>query len=173
MHRQAPALRPAIKRHVQLPSHDSNASNSRHLSREVAKDLLSIKSVPVGRRQMTNISRNKSEEFFQYSSSRWLFDEARQHAARYVKFDMVALASATAKAMGKPADAYVRIQKLGEGQFNKAFLMTMDDGTEVVARVPNPNAGLPHLTTASEVATMEFVCSLIPVELIPLVDHRQ
>lgn len=34
----------------------------------------------------------------------------------------------------------------------------MDDGTEVVAKLPNPNAGAPHFTTASEVATMEFVC---------------
>jgi hypothetical protein len=33
----------------------------------------------------------------------------------------------------------------------------MDDGQEVVAKVPNPNAGTPHFTTASEVATMEFV----------------
>lgn len=36
--------------------------------------------------------------------------------------------------------------------------MTMDDGKQVVAKVPNPNAGLPHFTIASEVATMEFVC---------------
>ena len=41
--------------------------------------------------------------------------------------------------------------------FNKAFLMFMDDGREVVAKVPNPNAGIPHFTTASEVATMDFV----------------
>ena len=26
-----------------------------------------------------------------------------------------------------------------------------------MAKVPNPNAGRPHFTTASEVATMEFV----------------
>jgi len=33
----------------------------------------------------------------------------------------------------------------------------MEAGTQVVAKIPNPNAGQPHLTTASEVATMEFV----------------
>lgn len=38
--------------------------------------------------------------------------------------------------------------------------MTMEHGREVVAKVPNPNAGIPHLTTASEVATMNLVsCS--------------
>ncbi|KAH6855793.1 hypothetical protein B0I37DRAFT_63028 [Chaetomium sp. MPI-CAGE-AT-0009] len=33
----------------------------------------------------------------------------------------------------------------------------MDDGREVVGKVPNPNAGLPHYTTASEVANMDFI----------------
>ncbi|EMD87708.1 hypothetical protein COCHEDRAFT_1158921 [Bipolaris maydis C5] len=39
------------------------------------------------------------------------------------------------------------------------MLSTMDDGSWVVAKVPNPNAGLPHWTTTSEVATMDFVSS--------------
>jgi hypothetical protein len=46
--------------------------------------------------------------------------------------------------------------------YNKALLLTMDDGTQAVAKIPNPNAGRPHLTTASEVATMEFVCLVEP-----------
>jgi hypothetical protein len=33
----------------------------------------------------------------------------------------------------------------------------MDNGKEVVAKIPNPNCGQPHFTTASEVATMQFV----------------
>ena len=33
----------------------------------------------------------------------------------------------------------------------------MDDGQEVIAKVPNPNSGTPYFTTASEVATMDFV----------------
>ncbi|KAK2762249.1 hypothetical protein FQN54_001259 [Arachnomyces sp. PD_36] len=33
----------------------------------------------------------------------------------------------------------------------------MGDGTQVVAKLPNPNAGAAHFTTASEVATMEFM----------------
>lgn len=35
--------------------------------------------------------------------------------------------------------------------------MTMDNGVEVVAKLPNPNAGPPFYTTASEVATRQFV----------------
>lgn len=33
----------------------------------------------------------------------------------------------------------------------------MDNGYEVIAKLPNPNAGPPHYTTASEVATVNFV----------------
>lgn len=44
-----------------------------------------------------------------------------------------------------------------EGGFNKVFLLTMDDGSEVVARIPTPIAGPRGLTTASEVATMRFL----------------
>jgi aminoglycoside phosphotransferase (APT) family kinase protein len=48
------------------------------------------------------------------------------------------------------------MSKLGEGNFNKIFLLKMDDA-EVVARIPHPNAGPPHFTTASEVATLFFL----------------
>lgn len=49
------------------------------------------------------------------------------------------------------------MEKFADGMHNKAFLMTMDDRQQIVAKIPNPNAGLPHYTTASEVATMDFV----------------
>lgn len=35
--------------------------------------------------------------------------------------------------------------------------MTMENGAEVVAKIPNPNAGPAFYTTASEVATRDFV----------------
>ena len=49
------------------------------------------------------------------------------------------------------------MSKLGEGNFNKTFLLKMDNGAEVIARIPHPNAGPPHFTTASEVATLCFL----------------
>jgi hypothetical protein len=55
----------------------------------------------------------------------------------------------------------VSIKKYPDGMYNKAMLLTMDNGTQVVAKVPNTNAGKPHFTTASEVATMDFVRSLL------------
>jgi hypothetical protein len=47
--------------------------------------------------------------------------------------------------------------KLAEGGYNKVFRLSMNDGKIVIARIPNPNAGPAFFTTASEVATMEFV----------------
>ncbi|KUL89585.1 hypothetical protein ZTR_04373 [Talaromyces verruculosus] len=37
------------------------------------------------------------------------------------------------------------------------LLLSMDGGKEVVAKIPNPNAGLPGLVTSSEVTAMDFV----------------
>jgi hypothetical protein len=41
--------------------------------------------------------------------------------------------------------------------YNKVFRLVFDTGAVVIARIPNPNAGPARYTTASEVATMEFV----------------
>ncbi len=54
----------------------------------------------------------------------------------------------------------VKLLKCTEGQYNKAFLMTMDNGVQIVAKIPNPNAGPAFYTTASEVATRDFVRDL-------------
>lgn len=62
---------------------------------------------------------------------------------------MNSLARVAADSVG--ATRCIAIRKYPDGMFNKAFLMSMDDGQEVVAKFPNPNAGVPHLTTASEV----------------------
>ena len=72
---------------------------------------------------------------------------------RHIKFNVNELARVAAEAVG--AKMCVSIEKYPDGMYNKAMLLTMDSGTQVVAKVPNPNAGKPHFTTASEVATMD------------------
>ncbi|KGO36367.1 hypothetical protein PEX1_018120 [Penicillium expansum] len=57
----------------------------------------------------------------------------------------------------------VEVQKLPEGKFNKVFLLTMDDGKEVIAKLPNPNSGPQYFTTASEVATMDYVRNVLDI----------
>jgi hypothetical protein len=54
-----------------------------------------------------------------------------------------------------------RVLKCREGLNNKAYLLTMDNGSEVFAKLPNPIAGPAYYTTASEVATREFVGAFI------------
>lgn len=51
----------------------------------------------------------------------------------------------------------IRITKCVEGLHNKAFILRMDNESEVFAKLPNPNAGPAHLSVASEVATRELV----------------
>lgn len=49
--------------------------------------------------------------------------------------------------------------KSSSGAYNRVFLLTMDTGAEVIAKLPFPNSGPPRLTTASEVATMDYLRS--------------
>lgn len=88
-----------------------------------------------------------------------MWNEEKQLKARYVKFNLQALCDIAARAVGSGSCTNVR--KIPEGNFNKALLLSMDDGKEVVAKIPNPNTGLPELVTSSEVATMDFVRTIL------------
>lgn len=102
-------------------------------------------------------SKGNLDALNRFTSGRWLWGEQAQFAGRYVTFDMAKLYRLAASAIG--SESCVKVVKISEGQYNKVFLLTMDDGREVIAKLPNPNAGLPYFTTASEVATMDFVRS--------------
>lgn len=101
--------------------------------------------------------------FFRYTRGRFVRDEASEMARRSIHFNVDELALVEASAVG--STACVKFEKYLDGMYNKAFLLTMDNGVQVVAKLPNPNAGRPHFTTASEVATMEFVrCPAYPFQ---------
>ncbi|GLB19183.1 hypothetical protein AtubIFM61612_009088 [Aspergillus tubingensis] len=102
---------------------------------------------------------NTHDEFFKFTRGRFLINEAENLRMREIQFDMNSLARIAAESVG--ATHCTSIQKYPDGMFNKAFLMLMDNGREVVAKVPNPNAGIPYLTTASEVATMDFARNVL------------
>jgi hypothetical protein len=72
-----------------------------------------------------------------------------------VKFNVAELCRIAAQSLG--STSCVEVTKLPEGNFNKVLLLRMNDGKECIGKVPNPNAGHAHFSTASEVATMEFV----------------
>jgi len=95
------------------------------------------------------------EEFYHYTSGRWLWNEEDRLAERYRWFNVeelkkIAVASAEVRQC-------VSMVKLAEGASNKVFKLVMDNGPALIARIPNPSTGQLGLTMASEVATMDFV----------------
>ncbi|KFZ10768.1 hypothetical protein V501_05040 [Pseudogymnoascus sp. VKM F-4519 (FW-2642)] len=95
------------------------------------------------------------EELFAYTNGRFLIDEQRQLELRHVKFDLDALCDVSAAAGPEPSPI-TAVEKM-EGGFSKAFLMKRENGTEVIAKLPCRNAGPPKLTTASEVAVLQYI----------------
>jgi hypothetical protein len=95
------------------------------------------------------------EQFYSYTSGQWLWNKKYQLARRYVEFNLPGLLQVSAQAIR--ARSCVKVEKLPKGNFSKVFLITMDDGRELIAKLPNPNAGRLHLTTASKAATMDYV----------------
>ncbi|PWY82770.1 hypothetical protein BO83DRAFT_395824 [Aspergillus eucalypticola CBS 122712] len=86
---------------------------------------------------------------------RWLSTRRRdpQHlAARYCEFNLDNLLVAANQLTG-----YKGVSKCVKGQYNKGFVLTMDNGEQIVARLPNPNVGPAFFTTASEVASRHFM----------------
>ncbi|KAI2038307.1 Phosphotransferase enzyme [Ophidiomyces ophidiicola] len=92
--------------------------------------------------------------FFKYTSGRWLWDEANQLRKRYQPFNVQQLKDIAASSVN--AATCTQMVKLPEGAYNKAFLLTMDNGVQIVARIPNPYLP-PRIATASEVATLDFL----------------
>lgn len=91
---------------------------------------------------------------YSYTTGRWLNDDHLHREARYVEFDFAALC-AKAVNVCTGATKVARYEKK-EGGFNKAFLLWLDNGACVVARVPYRIAGPRRLITNSEVATMAY-----------------
>lgn len=88
-----------------------------------------------------------------------MVNEAYEMAQRYAHFDINQLARIAAEALG--SSSCVKAEQLPEGMHNKALLLMMEDGKQAVARIPNSSAGKKHFTTASEVATMNYVSALL------------
>ncbi|KZV99171.1 hypothetical protein EXIGLDRAFT_668875 [Exidia glandulosa HHB12029] len=108
----------------------------------------------LARRHLTSMP-SFPESFFRYTSGRWLRDEQRELALRYVRFDVDALKQAAMACTG--ATAVDDIVKCAEGRSNRVFRLKLQNHRDVVARLPFAAAGPPHLVTASEVATIDFL----------------
>ncbi|SMR53071.1 unnamed protein product [Zymoseptoria tritici ST99CH_3D1] len=93
-------------------------------------------------------------DFYSFTRARFVQNEKAEMSSRRVTFNVSELANVAASSVGASC---VGIERLPDGMHNRALLLTMDNGKQVVAKLPCPNAGQSHFTTASEVATMEFM----------------
>jgi hypothetical protein len=98
-------------------------------------------------------------EIFNFTRGRFVGNERHELSQRHRTFNITELARQAAYVT--QADRCVSIRKYSDGMYNRVLLLSMDNGKEVVAKIPNPNSGQPHFTTASEVATMKFVSILL------------
>ncbi|KAG6374991.1 hypothetical protein JVT61DRAFT_3766 [Boletus reticuloceps] len=78
---------------------------------------------------------------------------------RYTSFDADALKRIAARAAG--ANHCVQMVKKAEGSFNKIFLLTFDNDTTLIAKIPCPLVAPRRLCTASEVATMDHARTIL------------
>ncbi|POS71338.1 hypothetical protein DHEL01_v210271 [Diaporthe helianthi] len=94
----------------------------------------------------------------EYTSGYWLRADAAQRDARRVKFDFGALCQ---KAINSSPGAKQVLRGVKvEGNFSRAFILQLDNGSKVVARIPFPVAGPSRLVTNSGVATIEYTKEL-------------
>lgn len=91
---------------------------------------------------------------YEYTSGRWLRADAAQRNGRRVKFNFPALCQKAIRS-APGAREILGCSKV-EGNFNRAFIIQLDNGSRVVAKVPFPVAGPARLATNSEVATMTY-----------------
>ncbi|KAH8119478.1 kinase-like domain-containing protein [Phellopilus nigrolimitatus] len=91
-------------------------------------------------------------EIFNYTTGRFLANDAHHLRERRRVFDIPGLFKTIAKAMSCETEQIVDFRKLGEGGLNRIFLITLDTEFQLVARIP-------RTAVASEVATMDFLRS--------------
>lgn len=107
------------------------------------------------RRSFTTKRNEDYEGLYRYTSGRWLWDEQARLPEFYKKFNVPALKHIAAKSAG--ARKCVAMTKLAEQDSGKLFRLEMDNGAVAIAKIPVPISGPASLSTASEVATTDFV----------------
>lgn len=106
-----------------------------------------------------SLMKDPESELFNYTTGRFLANDALRLRERRRVFDIPGLFRIIAKALNCRTEEIVGFRKLGEGGFNRAFLITLDTGFRLVARIPYPILIPKAYTLASEVATMDFLRS--------------
>ncbi|TKX19758.1 hypothetical protein C1H76_7956 [Elsinoe australis] len=96
-------------------------------------------------------------ELFEYTHGRWLWNDARNRASRRRTFNEVEFRRLAALSIGRESQDIIDFRKLGEGGFNRTFMITFRDGYKLVGRIPFLTTEPRSLLVASEVATLDFL----------------
>jgi hypothetical protein len=91
---------------------------------------------------------------YSYTAGRWLNRDMLEVEARRLVFDFDVLCAVVVQLC--PGATKVAHYEKHEGSFNRVFILELDNGTRIVARLPTRITGPPRLTTNSEVATMAY-----------------
>lgn len=85
-------------------------------------------------------------------------EKLRLHERRR-PFNVQELKSLATASVSRELKNIVSFKKLAEGGFNRTFLVSMQDGLEMIARIPYLTTEPRQLLVASEVATMDYLRS--------------
>ncbi|RDW93613.1 uncharacterized protein DSM5745_00935 [Aspergillus mulundensis] len=105
----------------------------------------------------TTHTKASRSDLFDYTSGRWIYNDALRHRERRRIFNVPELKRLAASSIGQKEEDVVGFEKLAEGGFNRTFLVTMRDTFRFVARIPYPVTQPKSLVIASEVATMDYL----------------
>lgn len=121
---------------------------------EVPQELFARLSTSI-RITHTSIKLPADPGLFRSTRYRSVTNEKEELAHRQVVLDLEELVKQAILATARRH--YTAVAKDQDGTYSRVFWLMMDDHREVVVKIPTAKAGLPRYTTASEVATMEFL----------------
>ncbi|KAF7306349.1 hypothetical protein MIND_00426100 [Mycena indigotica] len=98
-------------------------------------------------------------DLFNYTTGRFLANDAYRLRERQRIFDMPGLFNIVANAMNCKVEQITDFRRLAEGGLNRVFLVTLDTNLKLVARIPYPLLVPKAYAVASEVATMDYLRS--------------
>ncbi|KAF2464602.1 kinase-like protein [Lindgomyces ingoldianus] len=94
---------------------------------------------------------------FSYTSGRYLFNENVRLKERHVEFNVEALQRAAEASVNNKHGKVISMKKLAEGGFNRVFVLVLQNGFELIAKIPYHIARPEYFATASEAATLAFL----------------
>ncbi|KAF3481968.1 uncharacterized protein GIQ15_04727 [Arthroderma uncinatum] len=92
-----------------------------------------------------------------YTAGRFLHQDELQRSVRHIQFNFSKLCEVAIR-LSEGASRVTSYEKK-EGGYNRVFILSLDNGRRLVARIPTRVAGAPRLTTNSEVATIAYLRS--------------